>query len=121
MIMAAQAWWKGLLYDLDSLAEAEAILPPWSTGGMCELQFGVVRDGLQARCGGLAVLDLARELVRLANEGLKRIAADETAYLDILHAQVIDEAVAPADILLRNWHGSWHGSMDRAFEYVRIA
>ncbi|MDQ1611575.1 MAG: hypothetical protein QOG00_1506, partial [Pyrinomonadaceae bacterium] len=27
----------------------------------------------------------------------------------------------PADILLRNWHGSWHASMPRVFEHLRIA
>jgi glutamate--cysteine ligase len=121
MIMAAQAWWKGLLYDPVAMAEAEAILPNLSVTEMAELQLAAARDGLSARCNGVVVLDLARELVRLATEGLGRVAPDETAYLDILHEQVIEDRIAPADILLSNWQGSWHGSMARVFEYVRIA
>jgi gamma-glutamylcysteine synthetase len=67
------------------------------------------------------VLGLAREVVRLAVEGLQRVAPDETAYLDVLVERVITEGVCPADILLRNFEGSWHGSMKRVFEYLRVA
>ena len=33
----------------------------------------------------------------------------------------VGEGVCPADILLRNWHGSWHHSRKRVAEYLRIA
>ena len=67
------------------------------------------------------MLRLARETVRLAAEGLKRVAPEETFYLDILVERVVGEGVCPADILLRNFEGSWHGSMDRVFEHLRVA
>ncbi|HEX8354894.1 MAG TPA: hypothetical protein VF611_18445, partial [Pyrinomonadaceae bacterium] len=81
----------------------------------------VARDGLAARHAGADVLGLAREVVGLAVEGLKRVAPEEAAYLDVLVARVVDEGVCPADILLRNWEGSWHGSMGRVFEHLRVA
>jgi glutamate--cysteine ligase len=67
------------------------------------------------------VLRLAREVVRLAAEGLKRVAPDEVTYLDVLVERVVKEGVSPADILLRNFEGSWHGSMQRVFEHLRVA
>jgi glutamate--cysteine ligase len=81
----------------------------------------VAREGLAARLDGVDVLGLAREAVRLAVEGLKRVAPGEVAYLDVLVARVVEEGVCPADILLRNFEGSWHGSMDRVFEHLRVA
>jgi hypothetical protein len=38
-----------------------------------------------------------------------------------LSEQVIRDEVCPADILLRNWHGSWHNSMKHVLEHLRIA
>jgi gamma-glutamylcysteine synthetase len=81
----------------------------------------VARDGLAARCAGVDVLALARRTVALAAEGLGRVAPDETAYLDPLVERVVGEGVCPADILLRNWEGSWHGSMEKLFEHLRVA
>ncbi len=81
----------------------------------------VARDGLAAKCEGVDVLRLAREVVRLAAEGLKRVAPDETGYLDVLVERVVGEGVCPADILLRNWEGSWHGSIQKAMDYLRAA
>jgi hypothetical protein len=39
----------------------------------------------------------------------------------VLRAQTVIDEVSPADILLRNWQGSWHGAMQRVVEYLRIA
>jgi glutamate--cysteine ligase len=119
--MALQALWKGLLYDDDALDESLRLAPKLKAADAVLLRERVARDGLAAKCEGVDVLRLARELVRLADEGLKRTAPDETAYLDILIERVIGEGVCPADILLRNFEGSWHGSMQRVFEHLRVA
>lgn len=121
MALALQALWKGLLYDADALLEALRLAPQLSHADARTLRERVAYDGLAASHAGVRVLALAREIVRLAEEGLQRIAPDEVAYLGVLRQQVIEEGVSPADILLRNWHGSWHGSTTRVIEYLRIA
>jgi glutamate--cysteine ligase len=121
MSLALQALWKGLLYDADTLDEALRLAPRLNQADALGLREAVARDGLAAKHEGLNVLALAVEVVRLAVNGLQRIAPDEVSYLDILRQQVITEGISPADILLRNWHGSWHASMSRVFEYLRIA
>ena len=88
---------------------------------MRRLQEQVARYGLSARLEDVEVLSLAKESVRLAREGLQRTTPAEVGYLDVLQEQVLADEVCPADILLRNWHGSWHGSMERVVEYLRIA
>jgi glutamate--cysteine ligase len=121
MALALQALWKGLLYHADTLTEALRLAPHLKQADALALRERVAHDGLAAQHEGVNVLALAKETVRLARVGLKEIAPDEVSYLDILSQQVIKEELAPADILLRNWHGSWHGSMSRVFEYLRIA
>ena len=119
--LALTALWKGIMYDPSALDEALRLAPKLDRAGAHALRQQVARAGLQARHAEVNVLGLAQEVVRLAAQGLSRIAPDETAYLDILREQVLADEVCPADILLRNWHGSWQGSMSRVVEYLRIA
>lgn len=121
MALALQALWKGLMYDASALDEALRLAPKLSGEETRELQEAVAREGLSARVSGVKVLDVAKEVIALAVEGLGRLDADEVKYLDILRTQVIEDEVCPADILLRNWHGAWHQSIERVIEYLRIA
>jgi len=121
MTLALQAFWKGLLYDTATLDEALRLAPRLEEADAVALRERVARDGLAAEHAGVGVLRLARETVALAAEGLSRVAPDETAYLDPLRALVIEEGICPADITLRNWEGSWHGSIERAVEHHRVA
>ena len=121
MVLALQALWKGLLYDMATLDEALRLAPRLSQADALGLRTTVARDGLAAKHADVNVFALAKELVTLAREGLHQTAPDELPYLDLLGAQVCEAEICPADILLRNWHGSWHSSMSRVVEQLRIA
>jgi glutamate--cysteine ligase len=119
--LALQALWKGLLYDPSALEEALRLAPRLKAADALLLRERVAREALAARCAGVEVLRLARELVALAAEGLARVAPEEVSYLGVLRERVVKESVCPADILLRNWEGSWHGSVERLFRHLRAA
>jgi glutamate--cysteine ligase len=119
--LALQALWKGLMYDREALDEALSLAPKLGHAEAIELRASVARDALSAQHAGINVGALAREVIMLAVAGLHRVAPAEAHYLDVLRERVIEDEVCPADILLRNWHGSWHGQINRAIEYLRIA
>ncbi|HVG30992.1 MAG TPA: glutamate-cysteine ligase family protein [Pyrinomonadaceae bacterium] len=119
--LALQALWKGLLYDAGALDEALRLAPRLDLAASTGLRESVARDALEARVDGVSVKDLAKEIVVLAAEGLSRVSPDEIHYLDPLRARVVEEGVAPADILLRNFRGGWRSSMERVVEHLRIA
>jgi len=121
MTVALQALWQGLLYDPHALDEAFRLAPRLTHEDALALREAVARDGLAARCAGVDVLGMARDVVRLAAAGLQTSAPQEVAYLDVLRRQVIDEGVSPADVLLRQWHGAWAGSTARLVDHLRIA
>jgi glutamate--cysteine ligase len=119
-VMAALALWKGLMYDRDSLDSALAIAPRLGIDDFARLQLEVARHGLAARLGQLSVIDLAVSVLEIARAGLTSIAPDEARYLDPLDEQVVKERLCPADILIRNFQGSWHGDARKAVEYLRM-
>ena len=80
------------------------------------LQKCVAKNGLQTVCGEVKILDLAKEIVKIAVSGLKRIAPYEVKYLDVLRQKVLVEEKSPADFLLQNWDNS----IEKVFEITAI-
>ncbi len=121
LTLALAALWKGLFYDAEALNEASRLAPALSANDARALREAVAREALSACAAGVNVLNLARDLLALAAEGLTRVAADEVVYLDPLRQLVGEDRMCPADVLLRDWHGAWHGSMARVFDRLRVA
>lgn len=119
--LALSGLWKGLMYDPETLDDALRLAPKLNHEDARELRQCVAREGLAAQCAGVDVLAVAKEAIGLAAAGLNRIAPDEVHYLDVLQEMIAEDEVCPSDVLLRNFHGSWHRSMEKVIEYLRIA
>ncbi len=121
---ALPALWKGLFYDDDAGRAALALTAGVSREVREAAQEDVARRGLAAELGGRAVLDLARELVAIAAEGLRRIAergetdADERFFLEPVEA-VLERGKSPGEQLVEQWRGALGGSPRRLIEYAR--
>jgi len=106
MVLALPALWKGLLYDRQACDAATRLMAGPSYPERLRLREEVPRAGLAARLpDGRSVLEVARELVAIAHDGLSRVAADEVGYLAPL-----DEIVATG-----------RGVADRIRETARVA
>ena len=121
---AHPAFWTGLLYDDTSLDAAWDLVKDWSATERQKLRDDVPRLGFRAEIRGRAMLDLARECLRLAEAGLKRRkrldheGRDETRYLRPLQ-EFVARGITPAEELLEKYHGPWEGSVEPVFaEYA---
>lgn len=111
---ALMALWKGLTYDAGALDAALEVAPRLDRAGFRALQIAVARDALAARCEGIDVLATARELVAIAQYGLRASAPEEARFLDPLAQNVVDDGVAPADILIRDCESNVERAMGAA-------
>jgi glutamate--cysteine ligase len=120
-ICALPAFWVGLLYDRDALAAAKALIADWTAEERQDLRDAVPRSALATRFRNRTMLDLARDVVAISRDGLRRRATrgseapDETIYL-----APIEETLAlgrsPADLLLAQYQTRWGRSVDPLFE-----
>ena len=123
-ICALPAVWKGVLYDADACEAAFSLVSSLEREEREAAQDAVARQGLAARIGEHSALDLARELLGISAEGLRRIgepagsAGDERGFLDPLLEQVELGRSLGEDMLLR-WRGEWQGSPQRLIDYAR--
>ena len=111
-IAALAALWVGLLYDSESLSEALALIASWSLEEMQELRDKVPVQGLKASAGRIHAGDTAREIVRIASEGLERRAnllgiASEATYLEPLR-EIAASGITMAENHLRCYYEQWN-------------
>jgi glutamate--cysteine ligase len=120
-LCALPALWTGLLYDQSALDQVSALIGGWTKTELQGLRDAVPRLGLATPFRGGTLRDVARDVVDLALLGLERRARldrsgeDERIALAPL-VETIEEGRTPADRLLADYHGPWHGNIDRLFD-----
>jgi glutamate--cysteine ligase len=117
---ALPAFWVGLLYEDVPLDAAFDLIKHWSAEERQKLRDDVPRRGFEAVIAGRSVLEIAAECLQLSHDGLRRRGrrdqqgADERRYLTPLE-YFVDRRITPAEELLKNFHGPWHGSVEPLF------
>ncbi len=118
------ALWKGLLYDDEALAAAFSLVADAAFSEREEARADVARRGLAGAYAGRPVLELARLLVAISGEGLRRIGhagrrdADERPFLEPVIEQ-LEQGLSPGESVAARWEGEWGRSVDRLIEYAR--
>jgi len=119
-LCALPALWTGIFYDNAALAAAWDLCKHWTREEREAVRRDVNRLGLKATVAGRTVQDVAKDMVAIAREGLKRRARldggflDETTYLGELEA-IADSGITPAERLLEKFHGPWAGDISHVF------
>jgi glutamate--cysteine ligase len=121
-LCALPAFWVGLMYDQGALDAAWDLAKGWDAETREELRVAASVDGLQGEVNGLKIHDVAREVVAIAEGGLKARAMpgagglipDETHFLNALQ-ESIESGKVPADELLDRYHGDWDGDLDHIY------
>lgn len=121
-LCALPALWVGLIYDQGALDAAWDLVKGWDAQTREGLRVAAGRDGLQAEVGAIRMHDLAREVLAIAEAGLKArarsgqggLVPDETHFLSALKESV-DTGRVPADDLLAHYHGDWAGDLTRIY------
>jgi glutamate--cysteine ligase len=103
MVRALPAMWRGLLYDADARQAAWGLTRSWTLEERLEAWRNTPRAGLHGRAAGRSVLELCREMVRIARAGLERLdARDEVPLLAPLES-IISDGRSMADRIVAAW------------------
>ena len=123
LMPALSALIKGAFYDNDCLQAAWDLMKGWSWDERMQAYLDSHRDALATRVRRYALLDLARELLEIAWEGLRRqnqvnaLGEDETIYLKPVK-DLLAQGKCPADLLLEKWEGELHHDIKRLIAYT---
>ena len=119
-LCALPAFWVGLLYDNQALADAENYVSDWGFNELYQLRTEVPNTELKTRFRNNSVQDIALDILEISKAGLHRRAKvdsagnDETSFLNPLF-KIAASGNSPADNLLAAFDGPWGGSIDPIF------
>ncbi len=119
-LCALPALWVGLLYSKTSLDACWDLVKDWDSEEREILRAQVPKSGLQTKFRTSTVQNIAKDVLDIAEDGLKRrdrldAAGDsETHFLDILQ-DIVSRGQSPAEELLAQYHGPWKRDIDHIF------
>ena len=122
-LCALPALWVGLTYDQQALDAASDLIKGWDAETREGLRVAAGRDGLQGQVGDINLHDLSREVLAIAEQGLKNrarpgndgLVPDETHFLNALKESV-DSGKVPSDELLEKYRGEWAGDLSKIYD-----
>lgn len=125
LIPAIPALWKGIMYDDNALDAAWDLVRDLSWEQRTELSNQVVKHALNTRIDDFFVADIAKELVNISIESLKKAnraknVDDESVYLHKL-AELVGARRSPADVIVDLWHNSWNKNLEKLIEYTALS
>jgi glutamate--cysteine ligase len=122
LMPALSAIVKGAFYESDCLDAAWDLVKDWTWDERMQVYLDSHRDALAARIRRYSLLDLSKELLQIALEGLRRqkmfnaLGEDETIYLEPLD-RLLALGKCPADLLIEKWQGELHQDIRKLIAY----
>ena len=119
-ICGMPALWVGLLYDQVALDACWDLVKDWTMEERQALRDIVPKQGFRAPFRGGTVLDVARRMLEISGEGLRRRASldgagmSEDGFLNPLR-ELTARGYSRADELLHAFQNEWKGDMSRLF------
>ncbi|MEL0151016.1 MAG: glutamate--cysteine ligase, partial [Rhodobiaceae bacterium] len=118
-------FWVGLLYDAETQSKLVDYIADWTQTERDALRLGAPQTGLATPFRGGTLLDMAREIVPMAAQGLKNRArgdgagADESLFLAYLE-EIVESGKSSAEKLLDKYHGEWGGDLKKAYQTLTL-
>ena len=122
LMPALSAIVKGAFYESDCLDAAWDLVKDWTWDERMQVYLDSHRDALAARIRRYSLLDLSKELLQIALEGLRRqrmfnaLGEDETIYLEPLD-KLLALGKCPADLLIEKWQGELDQDIRKLIAY----
>ena len=123
LMPALSALIKGAFYDTDCLQAAWDLVKGWSWDERNEVYLDSHVNALATRFRRHTLLDLAKDFLEIAAEGLRRqnvvndLGEDESIYLEPLK-NLLSQGKCPADVILEKWQGELHRDIKKLIEFT---
>lgn len=111
------ALYKGLLYNRNALKEVEELVSQFSYADIMELRYNVPKSALNTKIDKYYAKDMAKEILKIAQNALKENGEGEEYFLDPI-LELTPYGLSPADVILSNWNGAWKKDISKLIKYL---
>lgn len=111
------AFYKGILYSEEIMNDIEQYFSKFKYEDIVELRYSIPKYALDNKINKIELKEIAKELINFAEKGLKEQNQGEEIFLEPLK-DLIYQGLCPADVILKNWYGSWNKDINKLIEYT---
>ncbi|MBE7709683.1 MAG: hypothetical protein E7Z93_04455 [Cyanobacteria bacterium SIG32] len=111
------AIYKGILYNEKSITEIEELFKLFTDKDFNELRYNVPKNGLMCNIKGYYTGDIAKEILKIAEQGLIDAKTNEEKFLEPIKELTFNN-LCPADIIIKNWNGLWDKNLSKLISYL---
>lgn len=114
---AILAIYKGIMYNNQAMEACEELLKHLQYKDFAELRYNVPKQTLKTPIKKSNVLEYAKEIISIADYSLRKEQTGEDLFLRPLQEYTL-KGLTPADILVKNWNGSWNKNLKKLIQYL---
>lgn len=111
------ALYKGLLYNKNALKDVEELMSKFSYNNLMELRYNVPKNALNTKIDKYYARDVAKEILRIAQNALKENKEGEECFLEPI-LELTPYGLSPADVILSNWNGHWNKDISKLIKFL---
>lgn len=111
------ALYKGILYNKKALSDVENLMSKFTYNNLAELRYNVPKNALKTKIGKYFAKDIAKDLLQIAQNSLREMDEGEENFLNPI-LELTPYGISPADLILRNWNGSWNKDVSKLVKYL---
>ncbi len=117
--LAIPAIYKGIMYSKNGMEKVKELLKDFDYYDYEFMRQNAPRFGIDFRVKGFAMSFWLEEIFKIANEGLIELMENEQKYL-IPVFELLDDRMTPADIIIRNFEGSWNRNIEKLIKFSEV-
>ncbi|MDD3435731.1 MAG: glutamate-cysteine ligase family protein [Candidatus Gastranaerophilales bacterium] len=111
------AIYKALLYNKKALEDIERLMFEFTYNNLMEFRYNVPRNALNTKIGKYPAKDVAKNILKIAQNVLKENNEGEEYFLEPI-LELTPYGLSPADVILSNWNGNWNKDVSKMVKYL---
>ena len=119
LALAVPALYKGIFYSSEGIEKVNELLKGFSYYDYEFVRQNAPRFGIDFSVDNIKISEIVKEIFLIAQEGLRKFGLEEEKYLEPA-MQLLKDNLTPADIIIKNFEGSWNKSIAKLIEFSKI-
>ncbi|MCR4881158.1 MAG: hypothetical protein K6A44_04310 [bacterium] len=111
--------YKGIFYSKTGIDDVNSLLKEFTYYDLEFVRQNAPRFGMDFCVKNFKISTIVKEIFYIAQRGLKEFELGEEKYLDNA-LELVNESITPADIIIKNFEGSWHHKIEKLVKFSQI-
>lgn len=119
LALSIPALYKGIMYSQNAIENILEMLKIYSFEDYKFIRFNAPKYGMNFKLHSTGISNLIKDIFYIAYESLKKFNLEEEKYLEPA-LELLEDNLTPADIIIKNFEGSWNKKISKLIEYSKI-